>query len=134
MPHRAQPVQVTEFEIAGGPQAPSSARTKLSEWFDARLAPPIVDNMRLLVSELVTNCVVHGGAGDDARIRVRALVEDRCVHAEVCHEGPGFVAPSDDPDLGTPGGLGLFLVEQMSCAWGIGGERETCVWFELARA
>lgn len=125
---------MTEFEIAGGPRAPSSARTKLSESFDSRLEPPVVDNMRLLVSELVTNCVVHGGASDDVVIRVRARVREGCVHAEVCHDGPSFQAPSADPDLGTPGGLGLFLVEQMATAWGIAGDRETCVWFDLPRA
>ena len=123
---------VTEFEIAGGPKAPLSARAKLSEKFDDRLGGPVVDNMRLLVSELVTNCVVHGGASADGAIRIRARVDDVCVHTEVCHDGPRFVAPSsDDPDLTEPGGLGLFLVEQMSSAWGIEEASETCVWFEL---
>ena len=124
--------KVTEFEIAGGPQAPQSARTKLAETFDDRLDGPVVNNMRLLVSELVTNCVVHGGAdGAGGPIRVRAAVEDDCVRTEVCHDGPGFAAPSAVPDLDSPGGLGLFLVEQMSKAWGIEHSRETCVWFEL---
>ena len=128
-------VNTTEFEIDGGPRAPLSARAMLAETVDGRLEPPVAHNLRLLVSELVTNCVVHGGAEDgQRRIRVRAAVGDECVRTEVCHDGPAFVAPSEAPDLDSPGGLGLFLVEQMSDAWGIQRSPETCVWFELCLA
>jgi anti-sigma regulatory factor (Ser/Thr protein kinase) len=122
---------VTEFEIAGGARAPCSARDRLSEVLDARLGKPLIDNVRLLVSELVTNCVLHGGAGDDGTIRVSSRVGQECVRTEVCHDGPSFLPPADAPDIETPGGLGLFLVEQMSTAWGVGGDGQTCVWFEL---
>jgi sigma-B regulation protein RsbU (phosphoserine phosphatase) len=125
---------VAEFRVAGGPRAPLSARTKLSESLDDCLAEPLVDDLRLLVSELVTNCVLHGGAGEGAEITVRSRLRDHAVHTEVCHDGPGFDAPSEEPDLGSPGGLGLFLVEQMASAWGIADRCETCVWFELGLA
>jgi anti-sigma regulatory factor (Ser/Thr protein kinase) len=125
---------VTEFQIAGGPRAPESARAKLSESFDERLQQPVVDDLRLLVSELVTNCVLHGGATDAGEITVRTNVRPDSVRTEVCHDGPLFVPPEEDPDLGTPGGLGLFLVEQMSEAWGIDEGCQTCVWFELGLA
>jgi anti-sigma regulatory factor (Ser/Thr protein kinase) len=125
---------VAEFRVAGGPRAPLSARAKLSESLDERLAEAVVDDLRLLVSELVTNCVLHGGAGEEAEITVRSRLRDDALHTEVCHDGPGFEVPAEDPDLGTPGGLGLFLVEQMASAWGIGEECETCVWFELGLA
>ena len=124
--------EVTEFQIPGGPHAPLSARARLSESLDERLESPVIDDMRLLVSELVTNCVLHGGATDDGAITVRAAVRGDRVKTEVCHDGPSWVAPDHEPDLGSPGGLGLFLVEQMSDSWGIAENRETCVWFELA--
>jgi anti-sigma regulatory factor (Ser/Thr protein kinase) len=122
---------LTEFQITGGPRAPEWARAKLSESFDSSLAPPIVDDLRLLVSELVTNCVLHGGATDEGAITVRTAVGPTAVRTEVCHDGPVFVAPDHEPDLESPGGLGLFLVEQMSAAWGIDEGCQTCVWFEL---
>jgi anti-sigma regulatory factor (Ser/Thr protein kinase) len=122
---------ITEFLIAGGPQAPLSARTKLSEAAGAELEP-VIDDMRLLVSELVTNCVVHGGADAGKRqIRVKTAVEGDCVRGEVCHEGPRFAAPGGETDLEEPGGLGLVLVEQLSRSWGIARNGVTCVWFEL---
>jgi anti-sigma regulatory factor (Ser/Thr protein kinase) len=122
---------VTEFQVAGGPRAPLSARAKISAALDARLDEPVVDNMRLLVSELVTNCVLHGGVGVTREITVRASVTDDAVVTEVCHEGPSFVPPAHEPDIESPGGLGLFLVEQMSAAWGIEENARTCVWFKL---
>lgn len=123
--------EVTEFRITGGPQAPLAARARVSETFASRLDKPVVDNMRLLVSELVTNCVLHGGASPRGEITVRAKVGEDRVRTEVCHDAPRFVPPSGDPDLNSPGGLGLFLVEQVSEAWGIEEDLETCVWFEL---
>ena len=125
---------MTEFQIPGGPRAPESARAKLSESFDKSLDQPVVDDLRLLVSELVTNCVLHGGATGDGAITVRTAITEAAVRTEVCHAGPVFVPPSHEPDLESPGGLGLFLVEQMSAAWGIAEGCETCVWFELGLA
>jgi anti-sigma regulatory factor (Ser/Thr protein kinase) len=127
-------LDVSEFQIAGGPRAPESARAKLSESFEQSLGEPVVNDLRLLVSELVTNCVLHGGATDEGAITVRTAIRPEAVRTEVCHDGPLFVPPSHDPDLDSPGGLGLFLVEQMSAAWGIDEGCETCVWFELGLA
>lgn len=122
---------VTEFQISGGPRAPLSARAKLSDSLGPRLDPPVLDDVRLLVSELVTNCVLHGGADESNRIIVRASVAEEALVTEVCHDGPAFTPPGFAPDLDTPGGLGLFLVERMASAWGIAGNCRTCVWFEL---
>lgn len=127
-------LEVNEFRIAGGPQAPLSARECVSETFATQLDKPVVDNMRLLVSELVTNCVLHGGADTAAEITVRAAVHHDRVRTEVCHDSPAFEPPVGKPDLDSPGGLGLFLVEQMSSAWGIHDNSENCVWFELGLA
>jgi anti-sigma regulatory factor (Ser/Thr protein kinase) len=126
---------VTEIQIQGGPRAPESARARLTESLDAPRLAPVVDDLRLLVSELVTNCVVHGGVSEPGdAITIRTWVRADDVRTEVCHDGPAFAAPTDAPDLESPGGLGLFLVDQMSAAWGIDKGRRTCVWFELGLA
>ena len=127
-------IEVTEFRIPGGPQAPLAARARIAESFEFRLEKPVVDNMRLLVSELVTNCVLHSGASPGGEITVRADVGDDHVRTEVCHDAPTFEPPTGNPDIATPGGLGLFLVEQVSSAWGIAENGEACVWFELGLA
>lgn len=81
----------------------------------------------LVVSELVTNALVHGRGGIGLRAEIR---EDR-LRLEVSDEGqPDSIAISERPDP-RRGGLGLRLVDQLSTAWGA-ATRPTCVWVELS--
>lgn len=80
----------------------------------------------LLVSELVTNAVVH--ARTTARLSVS--VAGGTARIEVRDDGPGW------PELREPhqshGGYGLRLVDWMSQSWGIsGGAGGKAVWFTL---
>ena len=50
------------IELAGGPAAVGAARHAIDELADHEQLPR-VDDLRLLVSELVTNSVLHGGMG-----------------------------------------------------------------------
>ena len=88
----------------------------------------------LLISELVTNSIVHAGhAGCDA-IRVRAGNHGSTTRVEVCDRARGRSVPEVQRD--TPptaeGGRGLMLVDALSDRWGMDTcDRGTCVWFEL---
>jgi two-component sensor histidine kinase len=85
----------------------------------------------LLFTELVTNAIVHGGTGDDARIDVDLTISPEGVRGAVTDEGAGFepeagLAPRDE------GGFGLFIVQRLVRHWGVdrpGGR--TRVWFDL---
>jgi anti-sigma regulatory factor (Ser/Thr protein kinase) len=123
-------VTIAEFQVNGGPKAPSAARELLVEAIGTQVESDVVDRARLLVSEIVTNCVIHGGADEQDTIMIVTSVEADGVRTEVRHRGPHFVPPEDEPDLTSPGGLGLFLVEQMADAWGI--DSGESVWFRLA--
>lgn len=122
---------VAEFQIPGGPKAPSAARELLCEWVGTQLDPALIDTARLLVSEIVTNCVVHAGVDESELITVRATRTSDGVRTEICHRGPHFVPPAGEPDLDSPGGLGLYVVEHLSDAWGVESGEQICVWFEL---
>src|SRR5436190_22081414 len=79
----------------------------------------------LMVSELVTNAVLHGiGA-----ITLRIDVEADAVRVEVADEGNVAVAPSPAPGA-HGGGWGLRIVEQLADDWGI-IDGSTKVWFRL---
>jgi anti-sigma regulatory factor (Ser/Thr protein kinase) len=80
----------------------------------------------LMVSELVTNAVVHGVGGIWLRIDVAA----DAVRIEVADEGNVALAPSPEP--GAHGGWGLRIVEQLADDWGV-LEGSTKVWFRLRR-
>jgi anti-sigma regulatory factor (Ser/Thr protein kinase) len=81
----------------------------------------------LMVSELVTNAVLHGVGA----ISLRIDVEADAVRVEVADEGNVAVAPSPEP--GAHGGWGLRIVEQLADDWGV-LEGSTRVWFQLGRA
>lgn len=83
----------------------------------------------LLVSELVSNAVLHG-EGD--AIELSAELDDGRVRVEVCDDGGGF-DPPPPPREGepVPVGWGLYLVSRLADRWGVDGGRRTRVWFEV---
>jgi anti-sigma regulatory factor (Ser/Thr protein kinase) len=117
------------FELAGGPYAVTAARLALSD-LDSHVDASIAFDVRLLVSELVTNSVKHANVSEDDSIYLDVKIQEQVVRVEVRDPGPGFeppaVAPPDDADEG----WGLFLVEQLADEWGVDRERQT-VWFQI---
>lgn len=112
--------------------APRLARRAL-ERLDHGVAADIVERLKLLVSELVTNSVVHAGLSHGDRIAVAVAVAPESVRVEVCDPGPGFDAPPA-PALDDVRGRGLMLVETVADRWGVARGDLTRVWFEIDRA
>lgn len=121
-----------ELRLSGGARAASAARHALDPLVD-ELEPDLHENVRLLVSELVTNSIRHSGVRRRQSIELKVTVSDRWVRVEVCDPGPGFEARVAIPTVGQSDGWGLFLVEQIADRWGVQGNHHTCVWFELKR-
>ena len=118
------------LRLRGGPEAAARARRALTK-LRADIDPPLMETLRLLVTELVANSVRHARADT---VVLRVLVARTVVLTEVTDEGPGF----DPADTGSPGtdesGWGLFLVERLSDRWGVNQHADTTkVWFELRR-
>jgi anti-sigma regulatory factor (Ser/Thr protein kinase) len=112
-------------------QAPDRARAWLQRaghWLDGESERQLA----LLVSELVSNAVRHGGAGDADLIELELCATSRGVGVEVSDPGPGFVPRRRDLPLDEPGGWGLVLVDQLAERWGVVRDRRTRVWLELA--
>ncbi len=119
-----------ELELAGHPDSVSEARRAVSDFGD-RIPSGRLDDLRLLVSEVVTNAIRHAGMGPQDRVGLRIVVIDDAVRVEVRDRGNGFVLRDTAPDPARASGWGLYLVAELADRWGIEGERETCVWFEL---
>jgi two-component sensor histidine kinase len=102
--------------------APGRARALLREHADG-LDRDRLDTAVLLISELVTNAVLHG----TGEIRLTIDFSDGARFA-VSDEGHG--RPVVRPEPGPDGGWGLRLVGQLSRRWGV-REGRTQVWFEL---
>jgi anti-sigma regulatory factor (Ser/Thr protein kinase) len=117
------------FELAGGPYAVTAARLALSD-LDSHVEPSIAFDVRLLVSELVTNSVKHASVGEDESILLDVRIVDDVVRVEVRDSGPGFERPTVAPPNDADQGWGLFLVEQLADEWGVERERQA-VWFQI---
>jgi anti-sigma regulatory factor (Ser/Thr protein kinase) len=131
-PGRGHHASRSIFHIRGGARAPAEARAHVAH--AARdCGTQLVKTLQLLVSEIVTNSVLHGKAQAEDVIEVVFVRQEDRVRVEVLDAGPGFEPhPVDDPER--PGGFGLGLVESFSERWGILRDEATCVWFELASA
>jgi anti-sigma regulatory factor (Ser/Thr protein kinase) len=119
------------FELAGGPYAVTAARLALAD-LDSHLGPSVAFDVRLLVSELVTNSVQHAQVAAEDSIVLTVSLGDKTVRIEVRDEGPGFEPPAAPPPDDADAGWGLFLVEQLADDWGV-GEAGKGVWFEIRR-
>ena len=89
---------------------------------------PAIDDSTLLVSELVTNAILHARSPIDLVVRkVRTAVR-----VEVYDEGSGLARPLH-PELDAAAGRGLGLVEAVATRWGVDeAEVGKTVWFEIA--
>ncbi len=114
------------------PQAPSLARAAVRAFTeDPAITAVHMGTLALLVSELVSNAVLHSDApqASDIVVRARMLAGD-VVRVEVIDAGSGFIAIPRDP-VKSGGGYGLFLVDEQATRWGVDREGGTRVWFEL---
>jgi len=118
------------MRLGSGPGAAAEARTAIAR-LRADLDPPLMETLRLLVTELVTNSVRHT---DSDSVTLSVAVGKSAVLTEVVDEGPLFDPDAqdlEDPDCG----WGLFLVQRLAPKWGVKKDNGTKrVWFELARA
>ena len=90
----------------------------------------VVDDTKLVATELVNNAVIHG----TGRITLRAELRDDAVRVEVIDEGTRK-APKirRQARIGDPGGRGLRIVEALAMRWGT-FEGTTHVWADVALA
>jgi anti-sigma regulatory factor (Ser/Thr protein kinase) len=118
----------TKYCLAGGLDSVGSARREVLRGcaWDVRQ----LDVIRLMLSELITNAVIHGGVGPDAELRIDRVLDDATVTFRVYDRGDGFAQPDFERPQGDRG-FGLFLVDRLARRWGVtpapGG---SSVWFE----
>jgi anti-sigma regulatory factor (Ser/Thr protein kinase) len=122
-----------DVELRPDPGAISVAR-KAIERAAADAPGPLLDNARLLVSELITNSVRHAGLGENARIGLHVDIGPDVLRVEVTDPGPGFEPEERVLTIYQQSGWGLFLVDQIADRWGVDRDQGTRVWFEIDRS
>ena len=131
--HSACPGEVESWRIAGGAGAPAQARRVVRSHLEDQLGGTRASDAALLVSELVTNSVVHANVGSDETLRLELLTLADRVRITVVDRG----SPRE-PRLRRLAGeqrehFGLLLVEELADAWGFarGHEGTMRVWCEM---
>jgi anti-sigma regulatory factor (Ser/Thr protein kinase) len=120
------------LELERNPEAPSLARAAVVGFFDEReLSADALATLTLLVSELVSNAVIHSDAPASSTIVLNARsLADGSVRVEVIDQGSGFTPGPRDPEQ-YHGGYGLYLVDKQVTSWGVDERDGVCVWFEM---
>jgi anti-sigma regulatory factor (Ser/Thr protein kinase) len=122
-----------EHELPVSPEAAAEARHALDDIGDA-VPDTKMRDVRLLVSELVTNAVRHANLSIGDVILLVFEIADHSFRVEVHDPGGGFVPTAPAPDPARPSGWGLYLVAELADRWGVDSDDRTLVWFELDRA
>ena len=96
------------------PSSATRARTLTRERLETSCSTDAIETIALLVTELVTNAILH------ARTPLLLTLESRPDHVRICVEDASNERPTlcrYDPDAVT--GRGLALVEQLASSWGV---------------
>lgn len=119
------------MRLGSGPEAAAEARRAIAK-LRADLDPPLLETLRLLVTELISNSVRHTAADE---LTLRVAIGRSAVLTEVADDGSTLdekcVEHAGDEDTG----WGLFLVQRLAQSWGVKRDGPTKrIWFELRRA
>ena len=126
--------QLAEIELPSGPSAPGAARVVIDHCLSGLVAPGILQDARLLASELVTNSVCHADV-ESGTIVLRMDLTAQTLRLEVENAGTAdVVARKSAGRREGRGGYGLELVELLTTRWGVSRNHTTSVWLEMGRA
>ena len=113
-------------------EAPSLARRAVSG-LASELTEDELWKLQLLMSELITNVVVHAGDMSPPRATATLWVSPDRLRGDVLDRGLGFRPRVEQPPADSPGGRGLLLVRELADDWGVVPGTGAWVWFELER-
>ena len=118
-----------EVLVDHGPQGPAQARAAVARWLRDIGGEALCEDLKLIVSELVTNAVRYGRPP----VRVAVAADDRTVTVTVVDNDPGRpVLRSAGEEA--EGGRGLLLVDLLAASHGVRDEPPgKAVWAAVAR-
>jgi anti-sigma regulatory factor (Ser/Thr protein kinase) len=118
------PVSVT---LHPHPRAVATARRFVTSVLSGELDEARLHDIEVLVSEVVTNGVVHAATTMELVVELHGDV----ARIELVDHGPGEPAIRST-EAGADGGFGLRIVEAMARRWGVRHDVDSkAVWFEI---
>ena len=126
---------IQKVALASSPDAPAQARAELTAWLrQVPLDDTLIDDARLLVSELVTNSFRHARIAPDQPLRLTMSLRAARLRLELHDAGTDGEVERRPPRVDDrAGGFGLDFIARISSAWGVDRNAHgTTVWLELA--
>jgi serine phosphatase RsbU (regulator of sigma subunit)/anti-sigma regulatory factor (Ser/Thr protein kinase) len=115
-------------------QAVASVRHHLRDLLERWNSESILDELELVLTEILTNALVHGQSDVDVRMRrhvggIRLEVQDNCPQPPV----PTVIVADDAVNAEAESGRGLLIVDALSTEWGSSpAGRGKTTWVEMA--
>jgi anti-sigma regulatory factor (Ser/Thr protein kinase) len=118
------------LRLPPSPSAAAMARKFIADFCSAAELPArLCQDAALMVSELVTNAVIHGRTS--ATVEVHRPADT--LRVTVRDDNPALPAIGDNPHLEAENGRGLLIVSRTADRWGIeAGDGGKAIWFELS--
>ena len=123
---------VLSLPIHGSTEAPRLARHAALSRLEQRVADDTAHDIGLIISELVTNSVLHSDLSADDTVLIEITVGDHRLAIAVTDPGSDSVPRILPRDPARSHGFGLLLVDDISASWGVSrSPGATQVWCEL---
>jgi hypothetical protein len=125
---RTEPQRALTLSLAAGVDAPGRARQGVQRLrgVDDAVRPTLV----LLLSEVVTNAVLRGGADAAGSIEVTITVGD-VIRVEAAHGGDARDPAEPLPGAEETAHWSLVVVERLAARWGLEDGPPPLIWFEV---
>ncbi|PWV45089.1 serine phosphatase RsbU (regulator of sigma subunit) [Nocardiopsis sp. L17-MgMaSL7] len=130
-------LKVARREFPPAPETAAAAREFVHDTLLSWGVPDPFDDIILLVSELVTNAVIHADSALEVTVRraegsTEVMVTDSAPERAVPQAGPLAVDTSPSTGDERSGGLGLALASAIASSWGVSyGRNDKAVWFRI---
>jgi hypothetical protein len=122
----ADAIDRLEATLPAGPAAPATARAALTRWLSGDLPIDVLEDARLLASELVASSLLRPDISEDDLLRLKVECRRGALRVEVRVPGTNDVVAPRQPSLQ--------LVDRIAARWGIDRTSDTNVWFEVESA
>ena len=123
-----------EATLPVDPAAPATARATLTRWLSGYVPFGVLEDARLLASELISNSLFRPDISEDDLLRLAAELRGGALRVEVRDPGTRGVVATHEPGRARGGGRVLQLVDALATRWGVNRTGGTQVWFEVDAA
>jgi anti-sigma regulatory factor (Ser/Thr protein kinase) len=125
------PDDLNQLVLQADATAPAAARGFVELCGAGSIDARVLGDAQLIVTELVTNSLVHGGLSRSDVIVIRVRIGAATLRIEVANPGVAGAIEANGGPLDQSRGFGLVLVTTLSTTWGVVRGGDTSVWVEM---